>query len=239
MPASVQIAPGVHRIPTAPMDLINSYAFVDDDGQVTLVDAGMPGASGRILAGLRHIGLDPRDVTRILLTHSHADHVGGLTPLREETGGEVAAHVDDARDIRTGRATGGRPPGLLGRLLTLLPGPTPCRVDVELADGQLLPYAGGIEVVHTPGHTPGHVSLLHRPSGTLVTGDAIWNMNSRRTWPTLAFCTDPVLTQQTAHRLGELDYTTAAFTHGPEIRGRGRDAVRDFLARPRRFRMLL
>jgi hypothetical protein len=64
-------------------------------------------------------------------------------------------------------------------------------------------------------------------------------MNARRTWPVMAFCSDGALSQQTANRLGELEYSTAAFTHGPEIRENGREAIRSFLARPRGFRMLL
>jgi glyoxylase-like metal-dependent hydrolase (beta-lactamase superfamily II) len=112
-------------------------------------------------------------------------------------------------------------------------------VDRELTDGEVLDSAGGVLVVHTPGHTPGHVSLLHLDSRTLITGDAIWNMNSRRTWPSLAVCSNISQTKETAHRLGELDYRNAAFTHGPEIRGTGRDAVRSFLANPRPFRMFL
>ncbi len=60
-------------------------------------------------------------------------------------------------------------------------------------------------------------------------------MRSRRTWPVLAFCTDARLTQRTAATLADLDYSTAAFTHGPEIRDTGREAVRGFLAEPRRF----
>jgi glyoxylase-like metal-dependent hydrolase (beta-lactamase superfamily II) len=104
-------------------------------------------------------------------------------------------------------------------------------VSEEVGAGQTLDVAGGLEVVHTPGHTPGHVSLLHRPSRVMVTGDSIWNMRSRLTWPVLAFCTDVRLTQQTADTLGELEYDVAAFTHGPEIRDGAREAVRGFLAR--------
>jgi glyoxylase-like metal-dependent hydrolase (beta-lactamase superfamily II) len=103
----------------------------------------------------------------------------------------------------------------------------------ELSDGDVLPVAGGIQVIHTPGHTPGHISLLHSDSGVLITGDAIFNMLSRRTWPFAAFCTSFTQTTQTAHVLGELEYETAAFTHGPEIRDTGRDAVRAFLAKAR------
>jgi glyoxylase-like metal-dependent hydrolase (beta-lactamase superfamily II) len=64
----------------------------------------------------------------------------------------------------------------------------------------------------------------------LVTGDAIFNVRRLR-WPVKAFCTDFRMTQQTAHVLGELDYTTAAFTHGPELRERPRELIRAFLAR--------
>ena len=103
-----------------------------------------------------------------------------------------------------------------------------------MADGELLD-GSALRVHHTPGHTPGHCSLVHEPSGTLITGDAIWNMRSRRTWPVLAFCTNAALTEQTATLLGDLEHTTAAFTHGPEIRGTGRAAIREFLAAPRAF----
>jgi glyoxylase-like metal-dependent hydrolase (beta-lactamase superfamily II) len=110
----------------------------------------------------------------------------------------------------------------------------PAPVERAMTDGELL-EGSGLRVHHTPGHTPGHCSLLHEPSGTLITGDAIWNMRSRRTWPVLAFCTNAALTEQTAATLADLDYTTVAFTHGPEIRDTGRQAIRDFLANPRRF----
>jgi glyoxylase-like metal-dependent hydrolase (beta-lactamase superfamily II) len=103
-----------------------------------------------------------------------------------------------------------------------------------MSDGELLD-GSALRVHHTPGHTPGHCSLLHEPSGTLITGDAIWNMRSRRTWPVLAFCTNAALTQETAATLGDLEYRTAAFTHGPEIRGTGREAIREFLAKPSSF----
>jgi glyoxylase-like metal-dependent hydrolase (beta-lactamase superfamily II) len=103
-----------------------------------------------------------------------------------------------------------------------------------MADGELLPDSL-LRVHHTPGHTPGHCSLVHEPSRTLITGDAIFNMRARRTWPMLAFCTNAQLTKETAHTLADLEYDAVAFTHGPEIREAGRDAIRAFLSQPRRF----
>jgi glyoxylase-like metal-dependent hydrolase (beta-lactamase superfamily II) len=234
--AAVQLAQGVFRIPTAPFDGINSFAFVEDDGSVTLVDCGLKRAPGRIVAGLAAIGRHPRDVTRIVLTHAHADHAGGADRLRGETGAPVAIHADDAGWARRGHIpptdtsiTSGR---LLGRFGVKRF--APFEVEQELTDGDELPVAGGLRVVHTPGHTPGHVALLHPSTGVLVTGDSIGNLFGMR-WATLAFCSDARLTQATADRLAELDYTVAAFTHGPHIADRARDRIRRFLASARRL----
>ena len=57
----------------------------------------------------------------------------------------------------------------------------------ELTDGQVLPVAGGLRVVHTPGHSPGHASYLHEQTGVLITGDAIFNVLGLR-WPLKALC---------------------------------------------------
>ena len=93
---AIEIAPRVYRIPTLG-DFINSYALVDDDEQVTLIDCGLKRAPARIVRGLTHIGKHPRDVTRIVLTHAHNDHAGGARNLVASTAVDgVAAHHDDA-----------------------------------------------------------------------------------------------------------------------------------------------
>ncbi len=228
--AAVELGPGVWRVPTEPWDLVNTFVFRDDDSQVTLVDAGVKSAPERILAALAQIGSAPQDVTRIVLTHAHGDHAGGADVLRDRVGlAGVVAHGNDAGYLRTGTSPAN------GRLVRRFGGFGPVPVVEELHDGQVVDVGGGLRVVHTPGHTPGHVSLLHERTGLLVTGDAIWNMLGRRTWPVMALCTDGPMTEQTAAVLGELDYDIAGFTHGPEIRVGAREAVRSFLARPRRF----
>jgi glyoxylase-like metal-dependent hydrolase (beta-lactamase superfamily II) len=226
---AVQLAPGVWRIPTAPADLVNTFAFVDDDGQVTLVDAGVKRAARRIVSGLEHMGTSPSEVTRIIATHAHSDHVGGLNDIHGRTGARVAVHERDAAYVREGKGPVLDATTAAGRLLRHGRRSTPTQVDEELTDGQVIDVGGGLRVLHTPGHTPGHVALLHEPSGVLITADSIWNIRRRMSWPVKSFCTDFAMTKQTAHVLGEVDYAVAAFTHGPEIRDNAREAIRGFL----------
>ena len=230
---AVQLADGVWRVPTTPADLINSYLLADDDGSLTLVDAGLKSAPKAVLRALAEIGKAPGDVQRILLSHAHPDHAGGLAGVQSATGGRVLSHEDEAEYLRTGTP----PPSesTLGRLMRKLPGSGFARVDVAetFADGATLPVAGGLTVVHTPGHSPGHCSFLHPSTGVLITGDAVFNVRGLRYSPK-AFCFDVRQSRETAARLGELDFRVAAFTHGAEVTTGARAALRAFLAgRPR------
>jgi glyoxylase-like metal-dependent hydrolase (beta-lactamase superfamily II) len=229
--ATVELAPGVWRIPLLG-DFVNGFILRDDDGQVTLVDMGVKQSGPKVLAALAAIGSGPSDVTRLLLTHAHPDHAGGAAHVAKATGRDFGIHEADAPYAEAGASPPRDQSFLMARIMTRLMGSNAfpaVTVGERLIDGQVLDVAGGLEVVHTPGHSPGHVAYLHRRSGVLVTGDSIFNVRGVR-WPIKSFCTDFRLTQKTAHRLAELDYTTAAFTHGPHIADQPREAIRRFLA---------
>jgi glyoxylase-like metal-dependent hydrolase (beta-lactamase superfamily II) len=230
-PPAIAVAPNVFRIPTVGAASVNSYAVLDDDGSVTLVDCGVQKAPPKIVAGLAAIGKQPSDVVRIVLTHAHGDHAGGAAEMAGRTGAPLAIHQDDAQYLEAGQHPRPDQSTLGGRLLTRL-GPTfpPATAGERLTDGQVLDAGGGLRVVATPGHSPGHISLLHEPTGTLVTGDAIFNVLGLRYSPK-PLCNDFRLCRRTAHVLGELQYERVAFTHGPEIRTGGREVLRRFLAR--------
>jgi glyoxylase-like metal-dependent hydrolase (beta-lactamase superfamily II) len=226
---AVQLVPGVWRIPLL-RDFINGFILRDDDGQVTLIDMGITRSGPKVMAALASIGSAPSDVTRLMLTHAHPDHAGGAKHVADATGREFGIHEEDAGFARSGVGPPRDRHFLLGRLLSRGKNGFPAvPVGETFTDGQVIPFAGGIEVIHTPGHSPGHASYLHQDSGVLVTGDSIFNVRGLR-WPIKAFCTDFKMNTLTAHRLAEVDYTVAAFTHGPHLSDNPREHIRRFLA---------
>jgi len=236
MARPVPLAAGVWRIPTLGSNLVNSFAFDEPDGSLTLVDTGYKGSGPkRLAAALEALGRRPDQVRRILLTHAHYDHAGGAARVVAHTGAPIATHTEEAEYLRQGRPPHYQGGNRLGRLLSLWqPKLQAAEVRSTFSDGELLDVAGGLRVLHTPGHTPGHCSFLHEPTGVLITGDSLFNFRDRTSWSFAFFCTDPRMSRDTADRLGDAQYEVAAFTHGPEMRDRARERVREFLRTHRR-----
>lgn len=230
--AAIALGGPVYRIPTLG-SFINSFALLEDDGSVTLVDCGIDRAPPRIVAGLAKLGKHPKDVQRIVLTHAHADHLGGAAAMVADSSAEgIEIHTEDAEYARSGQAAPGDPKNFGYRVMQRLNTGkfAPVAVSRELNDGDVIGVGGGLQVFHTPGHTPGHVSLLHPDTGVFITGDVIFNM-MRMSWSYKIFCTSFPLNQQSAQVLCDVQYSVAAFTHGPEIRDNARESVRSFVAR--------
>ena len=170
----MEIIPNVHLIPKT---VANPYLLIDPDG-LTLIDAGLPGSHRKILRYLAGLGYAPTDLKRILITHADYDHVGGLAPLKKATGARVYASPVEAHAMAERRASRPvKPRRLVTRLLFGLMArffkPARIQTDELLSDGQILPLLGGLRVIETLGHTPGHISLFAPSAGILFCGDSI------------------------------------------------------------------
>ena len=145
--------------------------FLYCGARITLIDSGVAGSEQRIFAYLRQMGLDPEKIEHLILTHSHPDHVGAAKAVRAATGCRVSAHIAERNWIEdTDLQEKERPvPGFQA----LVGGPV--LVDRLLHGSECLEIDQGIslEVIHTPGHSAGSISLWCPSEKVLVTGDAV------------------------------------------------------------------
>ncbi len=168
----------IDNVFVVPGIVANPYLILDADG-LTLIDVGLPRSEKKILAYVTSLGVSPRDVKRIVLTHSDLDHVGSLAALKKATGARTYASKIEADAIAKGKSSRQikRSGFSWRRVMFSIMGPfmkpKPFQVDEILMDGQVLPAAGGLRVVATIGHTPGHISLFAPTSGVLFCGDSM------------------------------------------------------------------
>jgi glyoxylase-like metal-dependent hydrolase (beta-lactamase superfamily II) len=208
----MQIAEGVYRIEGLTMG--RAYLAVEAD-RVTLIDTGLPGRTERVLRAVEAAGQKAENIRQIVITHHHGDHVGSLAELADRTGAQVMVHALDAPVVRGDQPSPGPTTGgLLKPLLRQMNRPVPlARVDRELADGDEIDCLGGMRVVHTPGHTPGSISLYSAKRRILFTGDAVANVFGLRP-PIGWFTEDMAQAKESIRKLADLDFEVACFGHG-------------------------
>jgi glyoxylase-like metal-dependent hydrolase (beta-lactamase superfamily II) len=200
----LQVPPGM--LGPNPVTIEVRCFVVVGTGGVVLVDTGPPGAGEAIGSAIARVGATWSDVTDIVLTHRHFDHVGGLAESAElASGAAVWAGADDAREIQfEGRRTV-RP----------------------LEDGDVV---GDLRVLHTPGHTPGHLSLLLETASLLVIGDLVGSTDGALDFGPSAFTADSALSRQSLRRMVDLQTDRILFSHGEEVPNAGA-AIRQLLDR--------
>ncbi|TDN37827.1 MBL fold metallo-hydrolase [Hymenobacter sp. UV11] len=230
--AVVQLTPRVWQLK---LNLVNCYLLETEDG-LLLIDTGYPNSADKRFAAVRESGHDPALIRHLLLTHCHIDHGGSAAEVQRRTGARTYAHALDAPLIGQGiaeRPGTTRTPGLVNRLVYLFfikyAGTTydPLPVDEPLAHGQVLPLAGGLEVIHSPGHSAGHLCLLLRSEGLLIAGDICSHVMG------LKYSTineDRTLARQSILRVAEYPFERAAFGHGDALTERANQQLKEAFA---------
>lgn len=215
--AVAEIVPGFHRVDDG---FVNIYLAVDADGGLIVFDSGLArSGSKRVLAAIGALGKQPADLKHILITHTDLDHTGGAAALKAATGALVYAGRIEAEAM--GRGANSRKLGGLAGMLSRPMGwlaPTPAvAADRVVSDGDVLPMLGGVRVIATPGHTPGHTSYFIPKMGVLVAGDSL-----NASGGTLRFAPAPVHwsyeegLRSVAKQAG-LGATVVVCGHGPAI----------------------
>ena len=216
---------GVHVVP---MGFANAFLIEGDDG-LTLIDAGYPRKEAAVFGAIRGLGRSPDQLKHLIFTHAHPDHIGSAAAIVRRTGATTFMHPLDIPIAESGGPF--RPmtpaPGLLGRPLCKLffhPDERldPVAIDHALTPGEILPIAGGFDVIHTPGHCAVQVALLWRPGRMLFAGDVCMNIMGLG---------DPVGFESleegraSQRKVAGLSFDAAGFGHGEPI---ARDASSRF-----------
>ncbi len=181
----MQIAPDIHSMGQEQGGRVHAYLL--DDGQgLTLIDTLYDDDANVVLSEIKQMGRKPTDLKHILLTHAHKSHVGGVAALKKASGATVSSHSWEV-DIIAGRRKATpvskiprKPLAVVHLQLGLAFGlgkHVPCEVDSLLKAGDRV---GPLQVVETPGHTPGCLSFWWAERRALFVGDVV------ATWPEFA-----------------------------------------------------
>ena len=215
----MELIPNVHHVPGVRGG--NVYLLVGET--LTLVDTGLADNADAILGYIEGLGRSAADVTRIVITHYHLDHVGGAAAVKQRTSSLLLAHPADAPFI-SGEQSPPPPHSATLRILfrlaaPILPRAKPVPVDVTLQDGDRLDILGGATVIHVPGHTPGSIALHFPSERLLICGDTIRHRGNRLEPPPKLFATDTEQAIASIRRMAELEFDLLCPGHGAPFAG--------------------
>ena len=238
MKLDADVVPGVHRIE----DAFTNWFLIEDDGRLTIVDAGVRKSWDSLHEALGRLGHRPEQIEALVLTHAHFDHLGFAERARSELGVPVWVHENDVPLTRHPlQYSHERPRSLyfatqfraLPIVAALARGgafwPTPVQSVSRFTDGTL-PVPGSPRVLFTPGHTLGHCALHLADRDVVIAGDAVVMLDpyTGRTGPQIvsgAATADSERNLSSLDAIAETEVTTVLTGHGEPWREGARSAV--------------
>ncbi|WP_157418109.1 MULTISPECIES: MBL fold metallo-hydrolase [Bacillus cereus group] len=166
----MEIAKGIEMLQLEFQEFVIHPILLWDDEMAVLIDTGFPGQIKDIQVEMEKVGVSFDKLKVVILTHQDIDHIGSLPELLQRCRSNIKVYAHELDK-----------PYIEGDLPLLKDGNIENRpkgkVSDTVIDGQELPYCGGILILHTPGHTPGHISLYLKKSKILIAGDSMYSVN--------------------------------------------------------------
>lgn len=205
-----EVVPDIYQI-----TVLGANIMLVVEEKLTLIDTGYRGSAPHIIDFIQQLGRSPQEIGLIIATHNHIDHVGCLAELKQLTKAKTAIHKTDIGARKN------------------LPSARLEDIDVPLEGGEVLDVLGGLEVIHTPGHTPGSISLFSPKNKLLIVGDALRKRRDVLHIPYKSISFDLTQAVESVRKLARLNFDIICFGHGLPLAEDVQSRMRDLLARHR------
>jgi glyoxylase-like metal-dependent hydrolase (beta-lactamase superfamily II) len=210
--STTEIIPNVYQLTIKASNVI---LIIEE--KLTLIDTGLRGSSSQIVDFIHHLGHSPEEINLIILTHNHIDHMGGLAELKQLTSAKIAIHKNDIGERKYVPSANSRYKLTVTQLSSSIKSAFSVKledVDIQLDGGEILEPLGGLEVIHTPGHTPGSISLYSPKNKMLIAGDALRKRRKILYLPPGMASSDLKLAADSIKKLALLDTNILCLGHG-------------------------
>ncbi|ALB45516.1 MBL fold metallo-hydrolase [Clostridium beijerinckii] len=215
----MKIAEGLDVLELGSEERRMNATLIWDDKNVILIDAGLPGQLENIREEVEKAGVSFDKINKIIITHHDLDHIGSLSSIVKNSKSEieVLAHSGERPYIEgdkigikiTPERLSSMPESMKETIKQLK-----TKVNRVVKDEEELSYCGGIEVIYTPGHTPGHICLYLKKYKALVTGDAMNVVNDELIGPNPEYTFDMKQAIESLKKLTKYDIETVICYHG-------------------------
>jgi glyoxylase-like metal-dependent hydrolase (beta-lactamase superfamily II) len=233
----MHVAPGVEMLELN-AELMNGPgvlcpALIWDRQNAVLVDAGLPGMAPQFIEAIENSGVSPAALSHIIVSHHDLDHIGSLGALQKKLSQriEVLSHRDEVPYVQGERIPIKMTPERMAEMQELMKSlpeerrramqemnevlkNQKLKVDRTIADGEVLPICGGIQIIHTPGHTPGHLCIYLPSVKTLIAGDALFVENGNLVTAPPFFNADTPTALASLKKLTRYDIENVISYHG-------------------------
>ncbi|BBJ27563.1 MBL fold metallo-hydrolase [Athalassotoga saccharophila] len=217
----MEITNGIHLV-----DGTNANVYIVLGDNLTVIDTGMPGQLNKILDYVKSIGKNPSDISKIVLTHCHMDHMGNAYELKKITNAKLYVHEKDAPYV-TGKEKLPSPKGFTGaamKVASTFMKMNYVEPDVLLKEGDTV---DDFVVIHNPGHTPGSISLYSKERKVIFVGDELRYIDELQ-GPPEQFTPDMALAIKSMEKLTKIEYDIMLSGHGVPLRPDASKKVKEF-----------
>ncbi|MTV51091.1 MBL fold metallo-hydrolase [Heliobacillus mobilis] len=246
----MKIADGIEMLSISAMVLgrVNTIypTLLYDNETVLLVDTGFPGQLPLLREAIEKAGIPYTKLNKVIITHQDIDHIGNLAAIQNESPYQIEVFSSEQeKPFIQGekRLVKMMKPEAIEKAVESLPkdlpeemrkafkytleNPPKGTIDRVVEDGQILPYCGGITVILTPGHTPGHVCLYHQPSKTLIAGDAMNLIDGQLTGPNPQYTNNVNEAFESLKKLNMFDIERVISYHGGLFQGNVNQSIEE------------